>query len=43
VRPCDAIHLLEGGSIKASGSYDELLSGNAVFQAMASAAEEERS
>ena len=35
VRSCDVIHLLEGGRIVASGTYDQLYDENPQFQAMA--------
>lgn len=38
VRNCDQIYLLDGGIIVAQGTYDELVSNNAVFRAMAKVA-----
>jgi len=35
VRHCDVIHLLEHGHVSASGSFDDLMSANATFRAMA--------
>ena len=35
VKDCDRIFLMEKGCIAASGTYDELVSGNATFRAMA--------
>jgi len=35
VRGCDRIYLLEKGKVAASGTYDELVAGNATFRAMA--------
>ncbi len=35
VRDCDRIFLMEKGGIAASGTYDELVQGNATFRAMA--------
>jgi ATP-binding cassette, subfamily B, bacterial PglK len=37
VRDCDNIFLLENGRLKASGTYDELVAGNARFRDMAAA------
>jgi ABC-type multidrug transport system fused ATPase/permease subunit len=37
VRKCDVIFLLENGRLKASGTYDALVAGNARFRDMASA------
>jgi ABC-type multidrug transport system fused ATPase/permease subunit len=39
VRRCNVIHLMEGGRIVASGSYEQLMRDNATFRAMARAAE----
>ena len=39
VRHCSVIHLMEGGRIVASGSYEQLMRDNATFRAMARAAE----
>jgi len=35
VRHCDVIHLLEHGHVSASGSFNDLMSANATFRAMA--------
>jgi ABC-type multidrug transport system fused ATPase/permease subunit len=35
VRQCDVIHIMERGTIVASGTYDELLDGNELFRKMA--------
>jgi ABC-type multidrug transport system fused ATPase/permease subunit len=35
VRQCDVIHVMERGSIVASGTYDDLLDGNELFRKMA--------
>ena len=37
VRECDMIFLLENGKLKASGTYNELVAGNARFREMATA------
>jgi HlyD family secretion protein len=39
VRRCGLIHLMEGGRIVASGTYEQLMRDNATFRAMARAAE----
>jgi ABC-type multidrug transport system fused ATPase/permease subunit len=35
VRNCDVIHLMEHGSVAASGTYDELVARNETFRRMA--------
>jgi ABC-type multidrug transport system fused ATPase/permease subunit len=35
VRRCDVIHVMERGTVVASGTYDELLEGNELFRKMA--------
>lgn len=35
VGACDVIHMMEGGEVTASGTYQELVTGNAQFRAMA--------
>ena len=36
VRECDCIYLLQDGLVQASGSYDELMAENQLFQDMVS-------
>lgn len=38
VRNCDTIFLLENGQVASSGTYDELVAGNATFREMAASA-----
>ena len=35
VRQCDVLYLMEGGRIVAEGTFDELMSTNTTFRAMA--------